>query len=73
MMNNQMNKKQIVAADTDIVIGILARDCARALQGNIPAVEELGSYFKEYHIVIYENDSIDETKKNTDGMATTQF
>jgi len=63
MMNNQMNKKQIVAADTDIVIGILARDCARALQGNIPAVEELGSYFKEYHIVIYENDSIDETKK----------
>ena len=63
MVNNQMNTKQIVAADADIVIGILARDCAQALQGNIPAVEELGSYFKNYHIVIYENDSIDETKK----------
>ncbi len=63
MVRDQVHTKQIVAAEADIVIGILARDCAQALQANIPDVEKLGSYFKDYHVIIYENDSVDDTKK----------
>lgn len=44
-----------------IVIGLLARDCAEALQRNISRVEELGSCFRDYHVVAYENDSRDGT------------
>ena len=44
-----------------IVFGILARDCKASLQRNMIRVEEIGQAFKDYHIVIYENDSKDGT------------
>ena len=47
--------------DSTLVIGILARDCINSLRNNIPRVEELGNMFKEYHAVVYENDSVDGT------------
>lgn len=46
-----------------IVIGALVRDCASTLIGNIKRVEETGELFQDYHVVIFENDSKDETKK----------
>lgn len=49
--------------DSTIVIGILARNCIKSLRNNISRVEDLGRLFKEYHIIIYENDSIDGTKE----------
>lgn len=49
--------------DKTIVIAALARDCADALERNIPRIEELRKHFKNSHIVIIENDSKDDTKK----------
>ena len=49
--------------DKSIVIGILARDCDESLERNIPRVEQLGEYFSNYHVVVFENDSKDATKE----------
>ena len=49
--------------DSTIVIALLARDCATALKANIQSVELLGSMFKEYHVMVYENNSVDGTKE----------
>ena len=51
------------AQELSIVFGILARDCVKSLENNISRVETLGSYFKEYHVIAYENDSKDGTKE----------
>ncbi len=44
-----------------IVFGILARDCKGGLQSNMERVEEIGRAFRDYHVVVYENDSKDGT------------
>ena len=49
------------STDSTIVFGILARDCARHLRENICKIETLGSLFKAYNVVVYENDSKDGT------------
>lgn len=45
-----------------IVCGIV-RDAANGLKRNIPKIQELCAYFGSYKVVIYENDSKDNTKK----------
>lgn len=55
-------KYDMRAGDMTITIGILARDCAKALHSNIPLVEEVGRFFKDYDVIVYENDSKDDTK-----------
>lgn len=57
-----MNKNTINISQSTIAIGILARDCAESLKLNIPLVEQLGLFFKDYFVAIYENDSKDNTK-----------
>lgn len=59
-MTNQ--RRHIVPADAALVIGILARDCGASIEANISRVETLGRCFKDYHVVVYENDSKDSTK-----------
>ena len=49
--------------ESTIVIGLLAKDCAKAIEKNIPEVEKLGACFADYHIIIYENNSTDGTKE----------
>lgn len=44
-----------------IVFGILARDCKDSLQSNMVRLEEIGQAFKDYHVIVYENDSKDGT------------
>lgn len=44
-----------------MVFGILARDCRESLKRNIPRIQEAGTYFDDYRVVIYENDSVDGT------------
>lgn len=44
-----------------LVVGLLARDCIKNLRSNMKKVEELGVMFKDYHVVILENDSKDGT------------
>lgn len=53
-----------------VVIGILARDCADSLCRNIPRVEELGSLFDDYNVLVYENDSKDGTTERLQKWAT---
>ncbi len=55
-----MNKK---SSEINVAVGILARDCADALRQNIPRVDEMCSSFKSYKIIVYENDSKDDTKE----------
>ena len=54
-MSIDISKKSI------IICGIL-RNAEKGLKRNIPVVNDLCKYFKDYHIVIYENDSTDNTK-----------
>jgi hypothetical protein len=44
-----------------IVCGIV-RDCAHSLKKNMRIVDALCDMAKEYHVVIFENDSVDDTK-----------
>lgn len=62
--------KDIKSKNASIVIGILARDCAKSLRLNIPRLEELGSCFADYHVVVYENDSIDGTTEMLNDWAS---
>ncbi len=56
-------EQAIIPKDQTIVLGLLAHDCIQTLRANIPIVESLGNLFKDYHIVIYENNSTDGTKE----------
>jgi hypothetical protein len=47
----------------NIVIAILARDCQDSLTNNIPLIEELRKKFIWSHVVVVENDSVDNTKE----------
>jgi len=53
--------ENVISKESTIVFGMLARDCAEQLAKNITRLETLGEMFKEYHIVVYENDSKDGT------------
>ena len=50
------------AVSSIIVCGIV-RDAGKGLKNNIPVIDELCSYFKDYRIYVYENDSKDDTKE----------
>jgi hypothetical protein len=50
-------------SDKNIVICMLARDCATSITKNIPKLERLRSFFKNTAVVIIENDSKDNTKE----------
>ena len=52
-----------------IVLGLLARDCWKSLLRNIPRVEAIGQAFKDYHVIIYENDSKDGTAEELQAWA----
>ena len=49
--------------DKNIVIAALARDCAKALERNIPLIEILRKEFAWSHVIVIENDSNDNTKE----------
>lgn len=60
-----MEEKKVLRelATKKIVVGILARDCETAILNNIPRIERLGAFFKDYKVVVLENDSKDHTKE----------
>lgn len=49
--------------DKNVVVALLARDCEKALAHNRKKIEYLCSFFKQYSIVVVENDSKDNTKQ----------
>ena len=52
-----------IAADSELVVLGCARDCQKNLTNSLHLINELGSCFKYAAGVIYENDSVDDTKK----------
>ena len=44
-----------------LILGII-RNCANILPYTMARIEKLGSYFKNYHVFLFENDSVDTTK-----------
>lgn len=57
---NQGKKK---LSESSIIVCGIVRDCSQNLKKNIPIINELCNLAKEYNVVIYENDSIDDTKE----------
>lgn len=55
----QLGRRRMSASTA--VIGGLARDLARLLPLTIARIEQIGAMFADYRVVIYENDSRDET------------
>ena len=45
-----------------LVVCSIVRNAERGLVKNIPIIEEVCKHFKNYKIVVYENDSTDNTK-----------
>lgn len=45
----------------DIIVCSIVRDARSALKRNIPRLEEFCSAFRDYRVVVYENDSVDGT------------
>lgn len=58
----QIKEGYFEAKKSKINICALARDCAGSIVNNKAKIEELGSYFKDYKIIIFENDSSDNTR-----------
>lgn len=54
---------KIEISDKIIIICGILRNAEKGLQRNIPVVDELCRNFKDFRIVIYENDSTDKTKE----------
>ena len=61
-INNIKNK--------DVIFCSIVRDCAYNLQHNIPVIEKIGSYFKKYTVIVFENNSHDSTKTVLQHWAT---
>ena len=59
MLNEGIKK---LSESTIIICGI-ARDCGKNLKKNISAINRICDCAKHYHVVIFENDSIDNTKQ----------
>lgn len=49
-------------SDVSLVVCGIVRDAAKGLRANIPVIDALCAQAGDWHIVIYENDSRDETK-----------
>ena len=46
----------------NVIICGIVRDCDKNLSRNIPVIEKIASYFKNYQVVLFENNSKDKTK-----------
>jgi hypothetical protein len=61
-IQDQVEPGKKKAAQSRIVIGALARDVRSTLEGMKKKIQGLGSLFKDYRVVIFENDSTDGTR-----------
>ena len=50
-------------SDKSIVVCSIVRDAARQVAGNIPAIRWICSHFRWYRVIVYENDSKDDTAR----------
>lgn len=61
--NKKIQQGKILWKEKKVVICGLARNCKNTIDKNIELINRLGQYFKEYKIVIFENNSNDGTRK----------
>lgn len=52
----------ICTKDKSVVFCGIVRDCAKNLSYNIPVIEKIATYFKSYQVILFENNSKDNTK-----------
>ena len=57
-----INEGYKVMSKSNLAICSIVRDCEKSLLKNIPIIEELRTKFKNSQVIIFENDSIDNTK-----------
>jgi hypothetical protein len=62
MNKNLLENSTINMAYLEIAICSIVRNCGKKLEENILIVEKLRNRFKSSHVIIFENDSIDQTK-----------
>lgn len=60
--NSLSNKGIDKIKNQDVIFCSIVRDCAHNLKHNISDIEKIGSYFKKYTVIIFENNSHDNTK-----------
>ncbi|MTK52797.1 hypothetical protein [Paludibacter sp.] len=65
-IKTQSNGKGL-AKNYNIAICSIVRDCSTNLKKNIPIIEEIRSYFKSSVVIVFENDSTDDTKETLKG------
>jgi hypothetical protein len=61
--NKKIEEGKILWKDKKVVICGLARNCESRIDKNIDLINKLGKYFKDYKIVIFENNSDDTTRE----------
>jgi len=59
---NIIDKGYSIMFDSNVVFCSIVRDCEKSLKSNIPVVEKLMSKFKNSKVIVFENDSKDNTK-----------
>lgn len=52
----------ICTKDKNVAFCGIVRDCAKNLSHNIPVIEKIATYFKSYQVILFENNSKDNTK-----------
>lgn len=52
----------VTVKNKHIVFCGMVRDCASELKSNIGAIEQIGAFFQDYRVVVFENNSVDSTK-----------
>ncbi len=62
-MEDQLTKGKETLASSSIIVCGIARDCGRNLKKNIKVIDMLCNLAKEYQVIIFENDSTDNTKQ----------
>ena len=64
MLNNEIIEKGYrTMLQSNLAICSIVRDCEKKLRKNIPIIEKVRSYFKSSIVIIFENDSKDQTKQ----------
>jgi hypothetical protein len=57
-----IQKGKDILSNSKLIICSIVRDCAENLSINIPVINTICNYSKDYMVIIYENDSKDNTK-----------
>jgi hypothetical protein len=58
-----LNKGREKLSKSTIIVCAIVRDCGKNLQKNIHTINEICDIAKQYHVIAFENDSIDNTKQ----------